>query len=422
MNLKSRIIKRFKELWGHKCFRVALIVHFFYFILSITLFFIFYREKNDFYVFYKAGDIFINDIENLYSQTNYLWDYRYLPLSALFYIPYSLFTYEVAFIVFTLFNVFLNILICTIMYRIIIIVKGEDHEKDDKRVIYFICFYIVSFPNGFNYVLGQINLYVSFFILLSLYIFIKYEKIKWQFLGSIILGMSIIIKPTTFFLIPFLVILNVDFKRRKLTFDFLGSTVRFIGVLIPFSLNIILFLLYRNLWIGFLNTNFTGSNPIALNYSFSISKLITNFCYFYNIPFNALVILIIVLIIIGGLGFIIFICGKLDKNSIIYGYAFGLIIMLLVYFDSWDHHLLNLIPIIIIIMFNIPRNSPISYPLKRSLFFFAFLDLAFVGIWHLIFPLFPYNFESTFFLLLTFYAISKYYVIKKDKAEMYQNR
>lgn len=422
MNLKSRIIKRFKELWGHKCFRVALIVHFFYFILSIALFFIFYREKNDFYVFYKAGDIFINDIENLYSQTNYLWDYRYLPLSALFYIPYSLFTYEVAFIVFTLFNVFLNILICTIMYRIIIIVKGEDHEKDDKRVIYFICFYIVSFPNGFNYVLGQINLYVSFFILLSLYIFIKYEKIKWQFIGSIILGMSIIIKPTTFFLIPFLVILNIDFKRRKLTFNFLGSTVRFIGVLIPFSLNIILFLLHRNLWIGFLNTNFTGSNPIALNYSFSISKLITNFCYFYNIPFNALVILIIVLIIIGGLGFIIFIFGKLDKNSIIYGYAFGLIIMLLVYFDSWDHHLLNLIPIIIIIMFNIPRNSPISYPLKRSLFFFAFLDLAFVGIWHLIFPLFPYNFESTFFLLLTFYAISKYYVIKKDKAEMYQNR
>lgn len=422
MNFNSRITNRFRELWNYKCFKISFIIHIFYFFLSIALFFLFYQEKNDFYIFYKAGDIFINDIEKLYSQTNYLWDYRYLPLSAIFYLPYSLFPYKVAFIIFNLFNVFLNILICTIMYKIITLVKAEDHEKNDERVIVFICFYIISFPNAFNYILGQINLYVTFFILLSLYIFIKYQDLKWQFVGSLILGISILIKPTTFFLIPFLIIINYNLERKEWTFDLLGSMVRILGVIIPFSFNIIIFLLYSNLWWGFLSTNLTGNNPIALNYSFSISKLITNFCYFYNIPFNALIILIIVLMIIGGLGFIIFICGKFGKNTILYGYAFGLLCILLIYFDSWDHHLLNLIPIIIIIIFDIPRHSPIANPIKRSLFFFCFLDIAFVGIWYLIFPLFPYNFESTFFLILTFYAISKYSLIKKEKMELGQNK
>ncbi len=419
MNLGNRFTKRFKELWKQRAFQIAVCLQVIYFFLSIALFFIFYREKNDFFIFYNAGDIFINDIENLYNQTNYLWDFRYFPLSALFFVPFSLINYEFAFIVFNLFNVFLNILICTIMYKIIIIVKADDHEEDDKRVVLYICLYLASFPTGFNYILGQINLYVTLFILLSLYIFLKYKAIKWQLVGSLILGISIIIKPTTFFLIPFIIIFNFDPERKRLRVDFLGSLVRLVGVIIPVSLNIIFFLFSKSLWEGFLTTNFTGNNPIALNYSFSITKLITNFCYFYNIAFNQLFILIAVIVIIGGIGFLIFVFKKIEKNSIIYGYAFGILIMLLVYFDSWDHHLVNLTPLIIIIIFNLPRHSEITYPLKRSLFFFNFLDLPFVGIWHLIFPLFPYNFESTFFLLLTLYSISKYCLMRKDKTELY---
>ena len=87
MNLSSKIIQRIKELWEHKIFRYAIILNIFYFLLSIILFFAFFQEKNDFIIFYNVGNIFINDIENLYNQTYYLWDFRYLPLSALFFIP-----------------------------------------------------------------------------------------------------------------------------------------------------------------------------------------------------------------------------------------------------------------------------------------------------------------------------------------------
>ncbi|MFX1387388.1 MAG: hypothetical protein ACFE9M_09250, partial [Promethearchaeota archaeon] len=66
MNFKFRFIKRAKELLENKIFRYALILHSFYFILSIILFFLFYQEKNDFIIFYNAGNVFLNDIENLY--------------------------------------------------------------------------------------------------------------------------------------------------------------------------------------------------------------------------------------------------------------------------------------------------------------------------------------------------------------------
>jgi len=413
MNLSSKIIHRIKELWEQKIFRYALILHSFYFVLSIILFFAFYQEKNDFIIFYKVGDIFLNDIENLYNQAYYLWDFRYFPLSAVFFIPFSILNFQVAYVFFNICNLILNFLICIILFKIIMLIRNEDHEKDDKSVILYISIYLMGLPHVLNYIYGQINLYITFFILLSLYIFLKYDEFKWQLIGSIFLGISIIIKPTAFFLIPFLIIFNFDFEKKKLRFDFFKSAIRIIGVIIPVSLNFILFFLYPAVWEGFLDTNFTGSNPIALNFSYSITKLITNFCYFYNIPFNQIYVLFGVIGIVGGLGFMVFIINRLEKDSIIYSYIFGILIMLLVYFDSWDHHLLNLTPILIIIIFNMPRQSKITGSIKLSLFFFSFFDLAFVGIWYLIYPLFPYNFVPTIFLILTFYGISKYCLLKQ---------
>ncbi|KKN14122.1 hypothetical protein LCGC14_0999400 [marine sediment metagenome] len=397
-------------------FRYAVIIHLFYFILSIILFFLFYREKNDFIIFYNVGDIFLNDIENLYNQEFYLWDFRYFPLSALFFIPFSFLSFELSFVIFNAFNVILNIFISILLYKIILLIRNEDHEENDKKIVYYICIYLMGLPHILNYIYGQINLYVTFFILLSLYIFLKYQELKWQLVGSLIIGLSIIIKPTALFLIPFLILISFDRERRRLNLDFIKSIVRILGALIPVLLNFILFFIYVNLWKGFLDTNFIGNNPVALNFSFSITKLITNFFYFYNIPYNQFTVLISVVGIIGGLGFIIFIFRRFENNYIVFGYAFGILIMLLTYFDSWDHHLLNLTPILIIIIFNLSKSSEITNSIKFSLYFFNFFDLAFVGIWYLIYPLFPYNFEATFFLLLTFYAICKYCLLKRRKS------
>jgi len=82
--------------------------------------------------------------------------------------------------------------------------------------------------------------------------------------------------------------------------------------------------------------------------------------------------------------------------------------MFLVYFDSWDHHILNLLPILIIIIFALPRQSNVTKRyVKPTFFFISFLDLLCFGIYFLLEPWFPYNFGSTIFLLISFIGICK---------------
>ena len=411
VDLLISVKRKFSRFWEEKIFRIAVLLHLFYYFLSIILFFTVLSEKNDFLIFYESGKIFLNDINNLYNQAYYLWDFRYFPLSALFFVPFSLIDFRLAFVLFNTLNLFLNFLIIMLLYKIIKIVRGKDHERNDKRIILYISIYLMGVPHVLNYIYGQINLFITLFILISLLIFLTYKSNVWQFIGSFILGISIIIKPTSIFLIPFLLILHFDLEKRKLKIDFLKSFIRIFGVILPVLANFILFAAFPKLWEDFLATNFTGSNPIALNFSYSLTKLITNFCFLYNIPFNQLTILLVSVGIVGGTGFIIFVLIRRKQNSILYGYTFGILIMLLTYFDSWDHHLLNLTPLLIIIIFNLPRQTELLNYIKPSLFFFNFFDILFVGIWY---PLFPYNFVGTFFLILTLLGVIKYCLVKKS--------
>ncbi|MFX1339543.1 MAG: glycosyltransferase family 87 protein [Promethearchaeota archaeon] len=416
----NRIFPRLRELWEYKVFKWAVIIHMGYFIVSLVCVLTVLRDQNDFLIYFNAGGIFYNDINDLYNQEHYIWDYRYLPLSAAFFIPFYLLGFDLGFIIFHTLNLILNILICVLLFKIIKLVRKEDHEQDEKRIILYISLYLAAAPQMFNYILGQINLYITFFMLVALYIFLTREQLRWHLFGSMILGISIVLKPTALLLIPFLMVINYDSSRKKLMFDFSKSLIRIIGVIFPISLNIIIFLLYPKLWDGFIETNFTGGNPLTLNFSFSITKIILNFCYMYNIPFNQIYVLLVVLGIIGSLGYVIFLFGRYHKkDSIIYGFTFGMVITLLVYYDSWDHHLLNLIPLLIILIFILPRKSEITVKyIKKGLLFFSFFDLAFMGLWFLTMLWFPYNFASTVFLILIFYGLSKHSLSKEDNASI----
>jgi hypothetical protein len=273
----------------------------------------------------------------------------------------------------------------------------------------------MGLPNLFNYILGQINLYVTLLILLSLYLFLTREELKWDLIASIILGISVIIKPITIFMIPFLLGLKISFKPIKFQFKAIKSLLRIIGVILPLALNIIFFLLYPTLWEGFLTMNFTGGAPVQENHSFSLTKNILNFLYFYSITHNPLVVFLIILLIIGGIGFFAYVFRRIIKDSIIFGYLFGILIMLLVYFDSWTHHLLVLTPILIILIFYLPRDSKITEKyIKPSFFFLTFLDLAFMGIWWITQDFFPYNFVSTIFLIIILYGSAKFCLTEKS--------
>ena len=391
--------------WQRKIFRIAILIQIAYLTLSIVLFFLFLSNQNDFVIFYESGKLVFTDIGSLYDQTKYLWDFRYFPLSAFFFIPFSILDFKTSFVIFNILNFFINILIILVLYKIIIIVKGKDHEKNNKRVILYISLYLMAAPHILNYIYGQINLYVTFFILASLLIFLSRDSNASNFLASLILGISIIIKPTSVFLIPFLLLIRYDIKKKKFDFNFSKSLIRVFGLLIPVSSNLILFMLYPRLLNGFIATNFTGNNPSALNFSFSLTKLVTNFCFYFNLPYSQLWVLVIIVGLFGILGFSFYVIRVKKEHSIIYGYTLGILIMFLTYFDTWDHHLLNLIPLLIIIIFNLPRNDIKVNLFKRGLFFFNFLDIIFLGAWFLTYVIFPFNFIPTIVLIICLYGV-----------------
>ncbi|MHA1932244.1 MAG: glycosyltransferase 87 family protein [Promethearchaeota archaeon] len=419
----TKIKNRIKELWEYKIFRYTVLVHGGYFLGSIILTLFFFREQNDFLVYYDVGEVVLRNINDLYTEP-YRWPFRYFPLSALYFVPFYLMGFDLGFIIFNLINLILNILICIFLYKIINLVKGSDHEKDDKRVILYICLYMISLPQIFNYILGQVNLFVTLLILLSLFIFLKYSTIKWQFIASIILGLSIVFKPITILMIPFLIVIQFDLKNKKFKFDIIKSLTRLVGVIIPLSINLIMFIIFPRLLQGFLATNFTSSEPSQINHSFSITKLIINLFYFIGFTQDQVLsiqlpLFLIILIMIAIIGFISFITRKFTKHSILYGYCFGILIMLICYYDSWDHHLLNLTPLLLIILFNLPRQSEITKKfIKPSFLFLSFLDLAFMGLIYAIMDVFPFNFVSTIFLVLVFYGLIKYLNIKNNTNEL----
>ena len=415
----SLLKERSKELWKYKIVKYAVIIHGVYFILSLILTLIFLRNNNDFKVYYDVGGVALNNLEDLYTAP-YKWPFRYLPIASLLFVPFHLMGFDLGFIVFNVLNLFLNILISVILYKILIFIRADTHEKDEKRVIVYISIYLMSLPNLFNYILGQINLYVTLLILLSLYIYLQCKGMKWEFLASVLLGISIIIKPITIFMIPFILIIHFDLINKKLKFDISRSLIRLVGIFLPISLNFLMFLMVPNLLDGFISANFTSAEPSQINHSFSITKLIINFFYFIGFTEEGVLALqmpvfFIIAILLSCIGFISFVVRRIPNHSLLYGYCFGIVIMFLCYFDSWDHHLLNLIPLLIMILFNLPRESSLTRKyIKPSIIFLSFFDLVFMGLFFVTESFFPFNFASTIFLILIFYVLVKNSTTKKN--------
>lgn len=423
-DLLKNIKQKLKNLWNIPIFKYTIVIHVIYFVLSTILTLVFFRNQNDFLAYYRAGEITLTDFMELYNPDNYIWSFRYFPLAAFYFIPFYLLGFDLGFIAFNSVSLILNILITVYLYKVIMLIRREDHEDKDDRIIFYICIFLLSIPQLFSYFLGQINLYITFFTVFSLYLFLKNEQIKMQFLASLILGVGGIFKPITIFMFPFLILSHYSYNEKKFKFELKRSIVRSIGILLPLAINGIVFILYPTLWQDFTAINITGEANTLINFSFSITKLGTNFLFFIGIPANLLVqyqlyIFIPILLIFGGIGFFIFIFRRVPRNSVIYGYTFGILLMLLTYFDSWNHHLLILTPLLTIILFDLPRNSDISRKyIKPSIFFFSFFDIAFMGLYLLTQIFFPFNFASTIFLLLVFIGLNKYCMRNPNKIDI----
>jgi len=416
MNLFRTGLSYFKSAWKFKVFRYGIYLQILYFLLSVILTLVFFRNLNDFKVYYEVGEVVVTNINDLY-QIEYQWPFRYFPLSAFFFVPFYYLGFDLGFIVFNALNLMLNGCISILLFKIIMLIKGAGHEKSNDRAVLYISLYLMGTPQLFNLILGQINLYVIFLILLSLYLFLSHDSLKWRFIASVILGTSAIFKPVTLFLFPFLIILRYNKESKKVEIRFLESLIRILGALIPLALNLILFILFPPLLEGFININLTGEETVLINHSMSITKLISNLLYLFGIRGTDLLMIqfplfISVLSFFALLGFIFYFIlqtRRLNQDNLIYGYTLGILIMFLSYFDTWNHHLLIITPLLIIIIFNFSRSSLITDKLvKKSFFFLNFFDIIFTGVFFITESFFPLNFAGTIFLLMILYGIFKF--------------
>ncbi len=174
--------------------------------LVITFIFFFYLESplmssinSDYLTFYNAGLRVIDDLPNLYNLPITIFPFRYLPISAYFFTPFSLLGLKLGFFVYQIFNFTLNLVVIYLIYKIIKIYLKTDkklnisyklnkfkdvfYEPDNESILHQSGMLLIMLPQFMNYFLGQINILVSFFILISLYYFLK-DSLKYDLLGG----------------------------------------------------------------------------------------------------------------------------------------------------------------------------------------------------------------------------------------------
>jgi len=416
----NKMLKLMKKAWNYKTFRIGVIINAIYLIISIVLTLTSLRNFNDFQVYYKVGEVFINNINDLYNKSNYYWPFRYFPLSALFFVPFYFLGFDLGFIAFNFVNFILNFLIIYLIYKIVSLKLRHNLPEKLNFLVLYITFFLFGLPQIFNYMLGQVNLYVTFFVLSALYLFLKRAEIKWQFLASVILGLSVLIKPITLFLFPFLIIIWYSRFEHKFYFKFKLSVIRLIGAIIPLFLNLIVFIMNPILLEGFIKVNLTGEETILINHSMSLTKIISNLLYLIGFNKEALLnyqslIFLIVSGIFITIGFIAYLFRKKEKNSLINIFSIGILIMFISYFDTWDHHLLILLPLLIIQLVIFKDNNEVNLkPLKYSFLGLNFVSLGFTGIVYALGESFPFNFLGTTLLVICFYFNYKIFFMKES--------
>lgn len=405
--------------------------------LVITFIFFFYLESplmsssnSDYLTFYNAGLIVIDDLPNLYNSSLYLFPFRYLPISAYFFTPFSLLGLKLGFFVYQIFNYALNFVVIYLIYKIIKIYMKSNkkmnityklnkfgevfYEPDNESILHHFGILLIMLPQFMNYFLGQINILVSFFILISLFYFLK-GSIKYDLLGGLFLGLGISFKPSLILLLPFIILLSYNMETKKFEMPFKRIFSRLIGSIILILFSGLFFLVLPEMLTGFIEVNLTGEytynvgGGLEINPSFSLTRIVLIFFEVLAIDINYFLVFIIIILLFWLPLFIIFIFSNTSEIKLINGYFTGITVMLLVYFDSWPHYIVVLAPFLIFFIL-LEKDFEMYKLFKYIYYLFAFLILAFWILFYLTYEIFPFNLGGLILLMLLYYSLIVYYV------------
>ncbi|MFX1500474.1 MAG: glycosyltransferase 87 family protein [Promethearchaeota archaeon] len=386
-------------------------------------------NENDYLSFYYAGLNVIKNLPNLYNSSLSPFPFRYLPLSAYLFTPFSILGLELGYFIFQIFNFFLNILSLYLFYKIIQLYKSltknssfnfklnnfKDvfNKEENESVIHQSAVFLIALPQFMNYFLGQINLLVLVFVLSSLFYFLK-GSMRNDLFGGLLLGFGILIRPTLILILPFLIVLYYNRENKKFTFKFQKSVIRLLGSIVLIFISGIYFLIYPQMLTDFIAVNLTGEytyaieGGIEINPSFSLTRNILTFFQVINVNINGLLIFGIICFVILIPIYFFYIQKNNHPINLINGYLTSILTLLIVYFDSWPHHLVVLTPFLI---FFILINKKFKYHnlFKYLHYLIAILMVIFWGIFYLTYQYFPFNLGGLILLMLLYYCLIVYY-------------
>jgi len=174
-------------------------------------------HQSDFHVYYTAAHRILNG-ENLYRPVeDGFYHFKYSPVSAVFFIPFAIFPFSVAKVIYWL---FLSTVICCGFYLSILLVEPGFKRRDDFRAIHK-CVLLSALAVSVHFVreleLGQVNHLLFVVYVCMVYLFWKNR----QLLCGLMLSASFFFKPFALIFLPWYFLR----KRWKIGGYFLGGIV-----------------------------------------------------------------------------------------------------------------------------------------------------------------------------------------------------
>jgi len=415
-------------------FLISILVNIFYLIITFIFFYglespLMSKNNNDYLTFHNAGLLAINDISNLYNSSLYLFPFRYFPLSAYFFTPFSLLGLDFGYFTFQIFNFFLNFINLYLMYRIIHLyknlnnktnlefnlVKFRDLYTDSKNesLLHQNAVILIMLPQFMNYFLGQINILVLFFILSSL-LFLLRGGYKNDFLGGLFLGLGILIKPTLILVLPFIILLRYNKENKRFTFLLKKSIIRLSGSIILILISGLYFLYFPQMFEGFIDVNLRGKytynieGDLNINPSFSLTRIVLISFELIGLEINGFLTFIIIILLIFIPIYILYILKSDETNNLFDGYLVGIVVMFIVYFDTWPHHLVVLAPFLVFFI-TIYKDFIFQKMVKYLYYLMAILIVIFWGIFYLTYEILPINVGGLILFITLYITIFMFY-------------
>ncbi len=294
-------------------------------------------HMGDFAAYYYAAQEFFVNPTGIYSQLYpYVYEFRYFP-AMLIYIFYPLTALPIipAYVLFTVVSYFINLVN---VYLVVEILRKFTKNFNQKVIeIFAASMLVLPFWVDF-YVQGQISCLLVFVLLLSLHYYLKGREV----LGSLLLGISLVLKPITFFQIIFILVSCLLAKDIK------SVIKRGIFILIPIIPDALLFLTVDGLLDSFLYINFGVFSPAM--FSVSLSNF---FRSILGLPSNGVFIVCLATSVI--VGILVLWKIKSPQERILFSFIFGIFGYFLTQIDIWTNQFPLVFPFLLLAAGFLPK-------------------------------------------------------------------